>query len=162
MTRSRTTSRMNQYESLCLVSIRDPQTRCEPSDGKRRGLEKRPTWEFRAGIERLDERRVSVVPRNMRISEFDRAIDEPIGELARSVSAESVANRRTGQTCQESALEKPVKIQHQIEATPAEYLLKGSFTIGINNGKSWAHPVVADGRLYLRDQGELLCYDVRK
>jgi hypothetical protein len=108
---------MNQYESLCLVSIRDPQTRCEPSDGKRRGLEKRPTWEFRAGIERLDERRVSVVPRNMRISEFDRPIDEPICELARGVPAESVANRRPGQTRQESALEKPVKIQHQIEAT---------------------------------------------
>ncbi|MCA9142972.1 MAG: PQQ-binding-like beta-propeller repeat protein [Planctomycetaceae bacterium] len=49
-----------------------------------------------------------------------------------------------------------------IEATPSDYKLKGSFKIGINNGKSWAHPVVADGRLYLRDQHEMLCYDIRK
>lgn len=49
-----------------------------------------------------------------------------------------------------------------IEATPRDYKLKGSFKIGINNGKSWAHPVVADGRLYLRDQHEMLCYDIRK
>ncbi|MEX0820119.1 MAG: PQQ-binding-like beta-propeller repeat protein, partial [Pirellulaceae bacterium] len=49
-----------------------------------------------------------------------------------------------------------------IEATPTGYNLKGSFKIGINNGKSWPHPVVADGRLYLRDQQEMLCYDVRK
>ena len=49
-----------------------------------------------------------------------------------------------------------------IEATPRDYTLKGSFKIGINNGKSWAHPVVADGRLYLRDQHEMLCYDIRK
>jgi len=26
---------------------------------------------------------------------------------------------------------------------------------------SWAHPVVADGKLYLRDQDVLLCYNVK-
>ena len=49
-----------------------------------------------------------------------------------------------------------------IQATPDGYHLNGSFKIGINNGKSWAHPVVSDGRLYLRDQQEMICYDVRK
>jgi prepilin-type processing-associated H-X9-DG protein len=49
-----------------------------------------------------------------------------------------------------------------IEATPAEYRLKGEFRIAIQNGKSWPHPVIAGGRLYLRDQSELVCYDVRK
>ncbi|MEO8496622.1 MAG: PQQ-binding-like beta-propeller repeat protein [Planctomycetota bacterium] len=49
-----------------------------------------------------------------------------------------------------------------IEATPKGYNLKGSFKIGIKNGESWPHPVVADGRLYLRDQDEMLCYDIRK
>jgi hypothetical protein len=49
-----------------------------------------------------------------------------------------------------------------IEATPSGYNLKGSFEIGIKNGDSWAHPVVANGRLYLRDQHEMLCYDVRQ
>lgn len=49
-----------------------------------------------------------------------------------------------------------------IEATPKSYELKGSFKIGINNGRSWAHPVISNGRLYLRDQDELICYDIRK
>ena len=26
---------------------------------------------------------------------------------------------------------------------------------------SWSHPVVANGKLYLRDQDLLLCYDVK-
>ncbi len=49
-----------------------------------------------------------------------------------------------------------------IEATPDSYRLKGSFKIGIKNGQSWAHPVISHGRLYLRDQDELICYDIRK
>lgn len=48
-----------------------------------------------------------------------------------------------------------------IEADPNEYRLKGKFKIGILNGKSWAHPVIADGKLYLRDQDELIVYDIR-
>jgi hypothetical protein len=27
--------------------------------------------------------------------------------------------------------------------------------------KSWAYPVVANGRLYIRDHGSLWCYDVK-
>jgi hypothetical protein len=108
---------MNQYEPLCLVPIRDSQTRREPSDRERRRLEERSDRELHARIEGLDERCVSVVPRNMRISEFDRPIDEPICELACGVPAESVANRSPGQARQEPALEKPMKIQHQVEAT---------------------------------------------
>jgi outer membrane protein assembly factor BamB len=49
-----------------------------------------------------------------------------------------------------------------IEATPTGYKLKSSFKIASHNGESWPHPVIAGGRLYLRDQDELLCYDVRK
>jgi outer membrane protein assembly factor BamB len=49
-----------------------------------------------------------------------------------------------------------------IEATPDSYKLKGSFNIAINNGRSWAHPVISNGRLYLRDQDEMICYDIRK
>ena len=49
-----------------------------------------------------------------------------------------------------------------IEATPEEYRLKGEFKLATNNGKSWPHPVVVDGLMYLRDQGTLLCYDVRQ
>jgi outer membrane protein assembly factor BamB len=49
-----------------------------------------------------------------------------------------------------------------IEATPKAYKLKGKFKIASHNGESWPHPVVAGGKLYLRDQDELLCYDIKK
>lgn len=49
-----------------------------------------------------------------------------------------------------------------IEANPKGFQLKGKFDIAINNGKSWAHPVVFGGRLYLRDQDEMICYDIRQ
>ena len=48
-----------------------------------------------------------------------------------------------------------------IEATPDEYRLKGSFKPAYVSSKPcWAQPVVIGGRLYLRDQDKLLCYDV--
>jgi hypothetical protein len=49
-----------------------------------------------------------------------------------------------------------------IEASPRGYQLKGQFKIAIDNGKSWPHPVIAGGKLYLRDQDELICYNVKK
>lgn len=48
-----------------------------------------------------------------------------------------------------------------IEAKPDGYNLKGSFKLATNNGKSWPHPVIVDGKLYVRDQQNLLCYDIR-
>jgi outer membrane protein assembly factor BamB len=49
-----------------------------------------------------------------------------------------------------------------IEANPKEYKLKGQFKIATHNGESWPHPVIAGGKLYLRDQDELLCYNISK
>ena len=49
-----------------------------------------------------------------------------------------------------------------IEATPAGYREKGRFDQpGRTRRNSWTHPVIAGGRLYLRDQDSLLCYDVK-
>ena len=48
-----------------------------------------------------------------------------------------------------------------IEANPSEYKLKGKFKIKTHNGESWPHPVIAGGKLYLRDQDDLLCYDIK-
>lgn len=48
-----------------------------------------------------------------------------------------------------------------IEANPKEYVLKGKFKIKTHNGESWPHPVIAGGKLYLRDQDDLLCYDIK-
>jgi outer membrane protein assembly factor BamB len=50
-----------------------------------------------------------------------------------------------------------------IEATPAEYRLKGSFRpVHVGEKACWAHPVVIGGKLYLRDQDHLMCYDLRE
>ena len=49
-----------------------------------------------------------------------------------------------------------------VEATPKEYRLKGEFKIKTVHGKSWQHPVIVDGKLYLRDQQNLHCYNIKK
>lgn len=48
-----------------------------------------------------------------------------------------------------------------IEATPEAYRLKGSFKPVYQKGNSWAHPVIAGGKLYLREETKLMCYDLR-
>ena len=49
-----------------------------------------------------------------------------------------------------------------VEATPAGYREKGRFDQpDRSDQQSWAQPVVAGGKLYLRDQDLLLCYDVK-
>lgn len=47
------------------------------------------------------------------------------------------------------------------EATPDEYREHGRFKIGSHGRPSWAHPIVAGGRLYVRDQEWLGAYDIR-
>jgi len=49
-----------------------------------------------------------------------------------------------------------------IEPSPKEYLERGRFEQPERTRlPAWAHPVVANGRLYVRDQDLLLCYDVK-
>jgi outer membrane protein assembly factor BamB len=54
-----------------------------------------------------------------------------------------------------------------VEATPEAYREKGRFTPPrqpkrFHSGEmAWAYPVVANGRLYIRDLGTLWCYDVK-
>jgi outer membrane protein assembly factor BamB len=49
-----------------------------------------------------------------------------------------------------------------VEATPDAYKEKGRFTPPDRSDKpAWPHPVVAGGRLYLRDKDALLCYDIK-
>lgn len=49
-----------------------------------------------------------------------------------------------------------------VEANPNEYKVNGSFRLPVRNGKSWPHPVIADGKLYIRDQHQLVCFDIKK
>jgi outer membrane protein assembly factor BamB len=48
-----------------------------------------------------------------------------------------------------------------VEATPNGYQEKGRFSIPQESLPTWSHPVVAGGRLYLRDQDNLYAFDVR-
>ncbi|MCI0420192.1 MAG: PQQ-like beta-propeller repeat protein [Acidobacteria bacterium] len=49
-----------------------------------------------------------------------------------------------------------------VEASPRGYQEKGRFSIPQESLPTWSHPVVAGGRLYLRDQDNLYAFDVRE
>lgn len=49
-----------------------------------------------------------------------------------------------------------------IEPSPKQYIERGRFAQPDRSRKpAWAHPVIANGKLYLRDQDVLFCYDVK-
>ena len=48
-----------------------------------------------------------------------------------------------------------------IGATPNEYKLYGTFKIPDVTEPSWPPPVIASGKLYLREQDALFCYNLR-
>jgi len=49
-----------------------------------------------------------------------------------------------------------------VEATPEAYREHGSFTLAGVEHPSWPHPVISGGRLYLREQDTLYCYDIAR
>jgi outer membrane protein assembly factor BamB len=51
-----------------------------------------------------------------------------------------------------------------VEATPKGYVERGQFEPAdvSKHARSWLYPVVANGKLFLRDQGVLFCYDVKQ
>jgi len=61
--------------------------------------------------------------------------------------------------CREEAEKGVVAL---VKATSAGFEEEGRFTPPDRSGKqSWSHPVIAGGKLFLRDQDVLLCYDVQ-
>ncbi|UCD50414.1 MAG: PQQ-like beta-propeller repeat protein [Phycisphaerales bacterium] len=48
-----------------------------------------------------------------------------------------------------------------VKATPDEFKVTSSFTITKGKGPFWAHPSLADGRLYLRHGQYLMVYDIK-
>lgn len=48
-----------------------------------------------------------------------------------------------------------------VRAKPAAYELVGSFKITAGDGPHWAHPVISDGRLYIRHGDTLSAYAIR-
>ena len=55
-----------------------------------------------------------------------------------------------------------------IEASPNGWSERGRFTLTPQtqlrkpSGKIWTHPVIVNGRMYLRDQELLFCFDVKQ
>ncbi len=48
------------------------------------------------------------------------------------------------------------------KASPNDYVETGSFKVpGSGERPSWSHPVIVGGKLYLREQDQILCYEVR-
>lgn len=47
------------------------------------------------------------------------------------------------------------------EANPTSYREHGRFEIQTGRAKTWSHPVVANGTLYIRDQDTIYAYDVK-
>ncbi|MFN0130533.1 MAG: PQQ-binding-like beta-propeller repeat protein [Verrucomicrobiales bacterium] len=48
-----------------------------------------------------------------------------------------------------------------IAASPAGYRENGVFKLPFNDGPSWPHPALDKGRLYLRSQDVLMCFEVK-
>ena len=49
-----------------------------------------------------------------------------------------------------------------IEPNPKEYVERGRFEQpDRTKAPAWTHPVIANGKLYVRDQDVLLCYDIK-
>jgi len=49
-----------------------------------------------------------------------------------------------------------------VEANPKAFTKKGQFDQPNRSGKpAWPYPVVANGKLYIRDDDTLLCFDVK-
>ena len=48
-----------------------------------------------------------------------------------------------------------------VEATPTAYVEKGRFRIQQESLPTWTHPVISNGRLYLRDQNTIYAYDIK-
>ena len=48
-----------------------------------------------------------------------------------------------------------------VQATPSGYVEKGRFSIPDKGFPSWAHPVISDGKLYVRNQDSMMAYDIK-
>jgi len=48
------------------------------------------------------------------------------------------------------------------EANPTAYRERGRFTIETSGSSTWAHPIITNGKLILRDQDTIRAFDVRQ
>lgn len=48
------------------------------------------------------------------------------------------------------------------ESTPEQFRIISKFKVPLGKDQHWAHPVIADGKLYIRHNDALMVYDIRK
>ena len=48
-----------------------------------------------------------------------------------------------------------------VKATPEKFDIVSSFKVPMGTGQHWAHPVICDGRLYIRHGDALMAYDIK-
>jgi outer membrane protein assembly factor BamB len=48
------------------------------------------------------------------------------------------------------------------EGTPEQFRIISKFKVPLGTAQHWAHPVIADGKLYIRHNNALMVYDIRK
>jgi hypothetical protein len=49
-----------------------------------------------------------------------------------------------------------------VDANPTQYVEKSQFEFSTQRRSCWSAPVLANGRLYVRDWERLVCYDVKQ
>jgi hypothetical protein len=49
-----------------------------------------------------------------------------------------------------------------VEATPEGYREKSRFEISKGDFPTWSQPVISNGRLYLREQDNLYCFNIKR
>ena len=45
---------------------------------------------------------------------------------------------------------------------PATGELAGSVKMPYKGGEMWAHPAISDGKLYIRHEGSVTCFDIKQ
>ena len=48
-----------------------------------------------------------------------------------------------------------------VKPTPEKFDIVSSFKVPMGTGQHWAHPVIFDGRLYIRHGDALMVYDIK-
>jgi len=47
------------------------------------------------------------------------------------------------------------------EGTPEHFTIISTFKVPLGTAQHWAHPVIADGKLYIRHNNALMVYDIK-
>ena len=88
--------------------------------------------------------------------------DTVIAEIDRSLTAHELIKVRAGTDDRDARGTWMQSICEKVGAEPVQQIGKVLVLFRANPGeKAWAYPVIADGRLYIRDADCLWCYDIK-